>query len=34
VGDVQVAQLIIFVVVIVALLLALEVGMRRRHGRG
>jgi hypothetical protein len=33
VGDVQVAQLIIFVVVIVALLLALEVGMRRRQHR-
>jgi hypothetical protein len=32
-GDVQVAQLIAFVVAIVALLLALEIGMRRAHRR-
>jgi hypothetical protein len=32
-GDIQVAQLIAFVVVISALLLALEVGLRRAQNR-
>jgi hypothetical protein len=33
VGETQVAQLIAFVVTIVALLVALEIGMRRAHRR-
>ena len=32
-GDAQAAQLIVFVAVMTALLLALEVGMRRAHRR-
>jgi hypothetical protein len=33
VGEIQVAQLIAFVVVIAVLLVALEIGMRRSHRR-
>ncbi len=32
-GDIQVAQLIAFVLVITGLLLALEIGLRRAHQR-